>query len=481
LPLRARSEATSLQEVQDMAGWRSRVRGAAALALFIVSAVAIAVPRGAGTSYVVTDLGTFGNVQSAQALELNEAGQVVGYAAGRAFLWQNGAKRDLGTLGGPSATANALNEAGQVVGHATFATLSQTRAVLWNNGGIVNLTPELAATEFSSASGINESGQVVGNIGYGIAFLWQNGVRTPLGDLGGGYGNAPQDINNAGQIVGSASVVTELGPTAHAFLWENGTMTDLGVLPGDEDSGASAINNHGVIVGSTGRTDMDTYEQFYKPFVYEDGQMRPIPVPGTESFAGDINDGGDVVGTMRAGGAVTPWHAWIYKDGVVTNLNSVKPTGSGLHLAFANAINNQGQIAGVAMDAQGRYHAFLLTPGGPPPGVVPTMRINDASVLEGKSGTTAATFTVSLSEATTNTILVNFITQNGTAIAGNDYNFANGTLTFNPGETSKTITVAVKGDRTREADETFRVILSNADGATIFDGTGSGIIHNDDR
>jgi probable HAF family extracellular repeat protein len=153
--------------------------------------------------------------------------------------------------------------------------------------------------------------------------------------------------------------------------------------------------------------------------------MRAIPVPGTESFAGDINDAGDVVGTMRAGGAVTPWHAWIYKDGVVTNLNSVKPTGTGLHLAFANAINNEGQIAGVAMDAQGRYHAFLLTPGGPPPdgpppGVVPTMSVNDASVLEGKSGTTNAVFTVSLSQATTNTILVNFITENGTAIAGSD-------------------------------------------------------------
>ena len=264
-------------------------------------------------------------------------------------------------------------------------------ATLWRDGAVINMTPDLAAGQGSAARAINDNGQAIGQISYGDGFLWENGVRTPLGDLGGGFGSFPQDINNAGQIVGSSSTRDRLVPMAHAFLWQNGAMTDLGLLPGDEDSGASAINSLGVIVGSSGRTDPDTYEQFYKPFIYENGQMRAIPVPGTESFGGDINDAGDVVGTMRAGGAVTPWHAWIYKDGVVTNLNSVKPTGTGLHLAFANAINNAGQIAGVAMDAQGRYHAFLLTPGGvAPPPVPPKLSINDVSVLEGNNGTTAA-------------------------------------------------------------------------------------------
>jgi probable HAF family extracellular repeat protein len=431
-------------------------------------------------------LGTLGG-GSAQGNDMNENGQITGYATdssgrSRAFLWDDGHMADLGTLsGGTTSIGLAINLSGHVVGYSNQVPAGASIATLWRDGAVINMTPNLAAGQGSSAKAINDFGQAVGNISYADGFLWEDGVRTPLGDLGGGYGSVPQDINNAGQIVGSASTVTESGPTAHAFLWQNGQMTDLGVLPGDEDSGASAINSHGVIVGSTGRTDMDTYESFYKPFIYEGGQMRAIPVPGTESYGGDINDAGDVVGTMRAGGGFSRWHAFIYKDGVVTNLNSVKPTGSGLHLAYAQAINNAGQIAGVAMDATGRYHAFLLIPGGPPPGVTPTMKINDVAVLEGKSGTTAATFTVSLSEPTTNTILVNFITQNGTAIAGNDYNFANGTLTFNSGETSKTITVAVKGDRTREADETFRIILSNADGATIFDGTGSGVIHNDDR
>jgi probable HAF family extracellular repeat protein len=386
---------------------------------------------------------------------------------------------DLGTLGGTAGVGLGINGFGHVVGYSNLVPGGASVATLWRDGAVVNMTPDLAAGQGSSARAINDSGQAVGQISYEDGFLWENGVRTSLGDLGGGFGSTPQDINNAGQIVGSSYT----GVTSHAFLWQSGAMTDLGLLPGDEDSGASAINSLGVIVGSSGRTDPDTYEQFYRPFIYENGQMRSIPVPGTESFGGDINDAGDVVGTMRAGGAVTPWHAWIYKNGVVTNLNSVKPTGTGLHLAFANAINNAGQIAGVAMDAQGRYHGFLLTPGGvAPPPVPPALSINDVSVIEGNNNnTTAATFTVSLSQATTGTVLVNFMTANGSAIAGDDYNFVSGTLKFNPGETTKTITVAVKGDKKRESDETFRVNLSGADGATISDAQGSGIIRNDDR
>ncbi len=75
---------------------------------------------------------------------------------------------------------------------------------------------------------------------------------------------------------------------------------------------------------------------------------------------------------------------------------------------------------------------------------------------------------------------VNFTTTNGTAKAGEDYNAASGSLTFAPGETSKTITIVVKGDKKREANETFFVNLSGAVGALILDGQGIGTIENDD-
>ena len=74
-----------------------------------------------------------------------------------------------------------------------------------------------------------------------------------------------------------------------------------------------------------------------------------------------------------------------------------------------------------------------------------------------------------------------YATANGTATAPGDYTaIAATTLTFAPGQTSKTITVAVKGDTLDEANETFFVNLSSAVNATIADGQGLGTIRDDD-
>ena len=102
------------------------------------------------------------------------------------------------------------------------------------------------------------------------------------------------------------------------------------------------------------------------------------------------------------------------------------------------------------------------------------------TVTEGNAGTANATFTVTLSAAYGQPVTVNYSTANGTATAGSDFQTASGTLTFAPGETSKTITVAVLGDQMYEPNETFAVNLSGATNATIGDGNGIGTIVNDD-
>jgi probable HAF family extracellular repeat protein len=428
--------------------------------------------------YAVTDLGILGTVQSAHAHDINEAAQVTGYSGNRAFLWENGLMTDLGTLGGNGSIGLAVNELGQVAGYSTV-TGNSSRAVLWDNGAITNLTPDLAPGDGSSASGLNEVGQVVGTINNWIPFVWQNGTITTLGHLGGGGGSAA-DINDAGQVVG-VSYTTDwselLGPVPHAALWQNGAVIDLGLFPGDEDSWASAINNLGQIVGSSGRTDMETYESTYRPFLYENGVMTAIPVPSPESYAVDINDSGVVVGTMRAGGGPSRYHAYIYADGVVTNLNTRIPPGAGLHLIYANAINNAGQIVGVAYDSRGSYHAYLLTPLAPG---TPVVNIADGSVTEGHAGTQSASLTLSLSTASSQPVTVAYSTANGSA-GGSDYQSASGTVTFAAGQTSATVAVLVNGDRDGEPNETFLVNLGSAQGgAVIGDGQAVATIVDDE-
>jgi uncharacterized repeat protein (TIGR01451 family) len=112
----------------------------------------------------------------------------------------------------------------------------------------------------------------------------------------------------------------------------------------------------------------------------------------------------------------------------------------------------------------------------------PSLSINDVTVTEGNSGTVDATFTVTLSAASGQTVTVNYATADGTATtADGDYlAIPSTTLTFNPGDTTKTITVKVNGDLFFEGNEDFFVNLSGQTNSTISDAQGRGVITNDD-
>ncbi len=117
--------------------------------------------------------------------------------------------------------------------------------------------------------------------------------------------------------------------------------------------------------------------------------------------------------------------------------------------------------------------------------IAPSMSINNVSQVEGTGGTSLFTFTVSLSHASAQTINVNYASSSagGTATgigASADYTFLNGILTFQPGETTKTISVTVNGDSTIEPNETFFINLSGANNATVADNQGLATILNDD-
>lgn len=104
--------------------------------------------------------------------------------------------------------------------------------------------------------------------------------------------------------------------------------------------------------------------------------------------------------------------------------------------------------------------------------------INDASVVEGSGN---LVFTVTATVPPTSPTSVQFATSNGSAQSGSDYTAASGTLTFNSGVATQTVTVTVSGDAIVEGDETVNVTLSNPNnGATISDALGIGTITNDD-
>ncbi|MGI8808137.1 MAG: beta strand repeat-containing protein [Acidimicrobiales bacterium] len=111
-----------------------------------------------------------------------------------------------------------------------------------------------------------------------------------------------------------------------------------------------------------------------------------------------------------------------------------------------------------------------------------TFSVDDVTVVEGDTGSSVATFTVTRSGAKGGTATVQWSTANGTATAASgDYvGVGATTLTFGPGETTKSVLVTVNGDTTTEANETFQVVLTSPVGASLGDGSGLGRITNDD-
>jgi peptide/nickel transport system substrate-binding protein len=114
--------------------------------------------------------------------------------------------------------------------------------------------------------------------------------------------------------------------------------------------------------------------------------------------------------------------------------------------------------------------------------VRPLIEIGDASIVEGNSGSAMAEFTVTVSEAAAADypFTVEWETIPGSAVEG-DFSPASGSLPFDTGERSKTISIAVNGDASHEGDERFSVVLSNATKGTIVAGQGTGTIRNDDE
>jgi probable HAF family extracellular repeat protein len=275
------------------------------------------------------DLGTFGGGEG-YGNQVNDFGQVVGYAQNdepdsydyfglgtqsRAFLWQFGVLKDLGTLGGKDSQAIFVNDLGQIAGvsYTSSTPVTNTGFVctqgtniprqdpfFWENGTMLdigNLGGNCAAP-----AGINIYGQVAGNSDladvnvYPHPFLWsrESGMKD-LGTLGGTFAQADA-INDSGEVVGTSC--TPGDQLCFAVLWKDGVITNLGNLPGDCGSSAFAINSRGQITGDS----FNCLTGNSRPFLWENGRMYGfnfVPPAGTElkfSEPASINDRGEIVG-----------------------------------------------------------------------------------------------------------------------------------------------------------------------------------------
>ena len=359
--------------------------------------------------YVVEDLGTLGGPYSfsynlnsagivsggsATATQNGDPSQAVNNAPQTAFLWDRGNLRNLGTLGGPdseaaaanlfhlaavdSETANLSRQGEDVCG---FGTNLQCLAATWKQGQLSAL-PLLPGGNNSYALDMNDRGQVVGfsdtdvydvdcaaarTAGFQFqAVIWEpNRSVRQLAPLNGDTVASAFGINNRGQVVGNSGVCANLTPPpyvsiSHAVLWErDGTPIDLGNLGGP--SGASAINERGDVSGTALTPDGSP-----RPFLWTRESRTPLQLNPPDGFPAainpcckTINDRREIVGFMFDVNGNS--HAFIWKDGVMVDLNDLIPKSSPWMLQSAAGINESGQIAGQGL-IHGEVHAFLATP-----------------------------------------------------------------------------------------------------------------------
>jgi probable HAF family extracellular repeat protein len=349
--------------------------------------------------YTVTELGTLGG-KFTHPVGINNAGQVVGYSetaprnGGKtgdmhAFLWQAiTGMRDLGTLGGEYSRAKCINNKGQIVGSASTIVkrlgLETNHEFIWDSRrGMRDMNKLLDCAEGKiEVVAINDDGDIVGRRGESRGFLLRTDGRIEeLPNI------VPIAINNRGEVVGTfryvagdavmlqASGVLRQLPTPggewrcisavgmndkgqvicvadngrggeHVFLWKSGVelkdvqmpALDSGtaiairkcVQSGEPVSSAIAlgINNRGQVVG------------FYGPPEEPDAPQPEKPIDPLALFLG-----GPAKPVKALWGPPSPFfNAFIYEDGVATNLNKLIDPACGWHIEEALAINDLGQI-----------------------------------------------------------------------------------------------------------------------------------------
>ncbi|MEE8156340.1 MAG: hypothetical protein V3T53_15405 [Phycisphaerales bacterium] len=316
-------------------------------------------------------------------LALNQAGDVAGYTTcnlvQRAFRWT----AETGLVLVPTPAGTSRSRALAISGSKVVGWYDNEQLELGTTGFLYDFETDqftslstLPGGNTSEAHGINGAGEIVGFWGdvvkgpFPLAFIWRDGEMIDIHPDFGTSRSVPGDINCESLITGwmGSSPVTD----ARAFIWDEGKVTELPPIPGGLTSKGNRINAR-CQLAITGKFNDDHPLGFISGgFLWEAGRWTDLGMlRGYDSMAlNGLNDDGTVTGWSRdIQNGLNPDTGFIWRDGVMNNLNDLIPPETQLQISRAVGINETGQIAAMAhSDDLNATVGLLLSPinGGIP-------------------------------------------------------------------------------------------------------------------
>ena len=403
-----------------------------------------------------------------------------------------------------SAFTNAT--AGVLVGSpGSGSSLDLTGVSFTNNGELrgVSGTTVVSMTNLSPAGLLNGGALTTqgGTLAVNAPIVTNNGAITVVTNsiTSGGSNALPtlrtnngaltlsQTVNSTGPLTNTGAVWVKAGTLRPTSYTQTGgsTRVDPGATLKAGSAGTASVSiNGGSLTG--GGTVQGVLSN--AGVVQPGGGGSPLAVTGTFSQAPGGNFGATVTGTTTPGTdfskLVASGSATLGGTLTIGTSPSFDPA-VGTSVRILEASSRSGtfsSVVGIDSLPAGKYWRVVYDATGVSLLVVadPVASIGDVSVTEGNGGTTNATFTVSLDQPSDRSLALDYSTVDETASSPSDYTGSTGTLTFAPGQTSRTVTASVVGDTIFEPDETFLMRLSNPVRAAIGDAEGTGTILNDD-
>ena len=228
--------------------------------------------------------------------------------------------------------ARTINDRGDMAGSVILQGPPNVKqhAALWSHGKLIDLGAGLG--DISLISAMNDEGTMIGQVGV-QPFMWSRDGRATALPFAGFVGA----INHDGTIAGSFFPSGVFNFRAqHAMFFKDGVVHDLGLGPNGRMSAAGGINDDGVVVGSF----VPNFTSDNHAAMWKDGVVRDLGgLGGHNSFAGFVNNRGDIVGTAETADQRVMMVRWHVEGGMEVLGESLSP----------HAMNERGVIVGNAL------------------------------------------------------------------------------------------------------------------------------------